>query len=37
MQALERAAFLPAQRDGRAVRSQLLIEVEFDAAANAGR
>ena len=38
MQALARAAFHPAQRQGRAVRSQLLIKVEFDAAAaNAGR
>jgi protein TonB len=32
-QALANAAFYPAQKDGRTVRSRILIKVEFDPAA----
>jgi protein TonB len=32
LQAVGRAAFYPAQKDGRAVRSRILIKVEFNPA-----
>ena len=37
-QALADAAFFPAQKDGRAVRSRILMKIEFDpATADAGQ